>query len=83
MVNRLTMEVDSPLEVDNFYRILKRYSLYVQSHMERTAGVDRGVDPEQFPEWPMAREMMEYIEAANDIREIDRFSPQRDFKPEG
>lgn len=46
-------------------------------------GVDRPVDLYMFPEWPAAREIMEYIEAANDRKEdvIDRYSPQRGEVP--
>lgn len=79
-VSQLNLDLTTPLEVHNFYKILTGYACHVETVTERDVGVDRGVDPEVFPEWHMARELLEYIEAANDTREISRFNPQREFK---
>jgi hypothetical protein len=79
----LIVTLNTPDEVQNFYKILTLYADRVRLDTERAEGVDRSPDLTKHPEWPAALEMMEYIEAANDWKEIDRFSPQRTMSGKG
>lgn len=65
-IEDLTIALNNPKEVSEFYHILMKSWMYIQDKSEFTVGVGK-IDTERFPEGRMNDTLLSYIEEHNGI----------------